>query len=259
MVRALGSRRWVSWLRSWFHADVPGAGSREPKVALKALAVGLFGALMLALLTLYLYPLGSLRERWLEPWVVMPADFYDEPFLVYNAMLLLWLPLLFTWGVLREEPGALGFARGDWRGVAPWVVGSAVLMLAIVAVAGRMPAFQAMYPLRALVREEPGYLLYYELSYGFYFFCWEWFFRGFLLFGLARWCGRWAILIQTIPFTLLHWGKPEPEIAGSFFAGLFLGELALRARSFLPCFALHWLIALGMDLSVQIHRSSSGS
>jgi membrane protease YdiL (CAAX protease family) len=210
---------------------------------------------MLALLTLYLYPLGTLREKWLEPWVVMPADFYDEPFLVYNAMLLLWLPLLFTWGVLREEPGALGFARGDWRPVGPWLIVAAVGMLGVVAVAGRMPVFQQMYPLRALVRHEPSYLLYYELSYGFYFFCWEWFFRGFLLFGLARGCGRWAILLQAVPFGFLHWGKPVPEVIGSFAAGLILGEVALRARSFLPCFALHWLVAMGLDLSVLSHQA----
>jgi hypothetical protein len=224
----------------------------------QAIAVGVFGALMLALLTLYLYPLGTLRQRWLEPWVVMPADFYDEPFLVFNAMTLLWLPLLFTWGVLREEPATLGFTRGDWRAVGHWVALAAVGMLAVVAVAGRAPAFQEMYPLRALVREEPRYLLYYELSYGFYFFCWEWFFRGFLLFGLARGVGRWAILIQAVPFGFLHWGKPVPEIVGSFVAGILLGELALRARSFLPCFALHWLVALGLDLAVLMHRPAAG-
>jgi membrane protease YdiL (CAAX protease family) len=142
--------------------------------------------------------------------------------------------------------------------VASWILVAAVGMLAVVAVAGRTTLFQAMYPLRALVREEPRYLLYYELSYGFYFFCWEWFFRGFLLFGLARGVGRWAILLQAVPFGFLHWGKPWPEIAGSFVAGLILGELALRARSFLPCFALHWLIALGMDLSALLQRPAAG-
>lgn len=221
----------------------------------QSVAVGLFGALMLALLTLYLYPLGTLRERWLVPVVVMPTDFYDEPFLVYHAMVLLWLPLLFTWGVLREEPSAFGFARGDWRAVWPWIVAGGALMLAVVTVVGRWAPFQEVYPLRELVRQEPRYLLYYELSYGFYFFCWEWFFRGFLLFGLARGCGGWAVLLQAIPFGFLHWGKPVAELLGSFVAGVVLGALALRAGSFLPCFALHWLVAVGLDLSVLAWRS----
>jgi membrane protease YdiL (CAAX protease family) len=232
--------------------------------------VGLFGALMMALLALYLYRLGGWGERWLLPYVVRQEDFYDEPFLVYNAIVLLWLPLLFTFFALREEPGALGFARGDWRVVGRWIVGIYLLMLLVLVVVlalahtGRFPQlepFEQVYPLRGLVRREPRFrvlpflvltphTVYYELSYGFYFFCWEWFFRGFLLFGLARGCGRWAILLQAVPFGFFHWGKPAPEFAGSFVAGIFLGELALRARSFLPCFVLHWAVASTLDLLV---------
>jgi Type II CAAX prenyl endopeptidase Rce1-like len=223
--------------------------------------VGLFGALMMALLALYLYRLGGWGERWLLPYVVRQEDFYDEPFLVYNAVVLLWLPLLFTLFALREEPGALGFTRGDWRAAGRWVLALYLAMLPVVVLAARTELFQHVYPLRSLVREEPRFhvlpfltltphTVYYELTYGFYFFCWEWFFRGFLLFGLARGCGRWAILLQAVPFGFFHWGKPAPEVAGSFVAGLILGELALRARSFLPCFALHWAVAATLDLLV---------
>jgi membrane protease YdiL (CAAX protease family) len=213
-------------------------------------AVLLFGALLIAILALYLYPMGSLRGRWIEPRVVMPTDHYDEPFLVFNALVLLWAPLLFIFWGLREEPGEYGFRRGEWELVWRWVLGAYVAMLVVVLIAARTAPFQQAYPLRELVRAEPRYLLYYELTYGFYFFCWEWFFRGFLLFGLASRWGRWAIVMQAIPFGLLHWGKPTAEIAGSFLAGLFLGELALRARSFLPGFALHWAVATTLDLMV---------
>ncbi|MBM3494419.1 MAG: CPBP family intramembrane metalloprotease, partial [Armatimonadetes bacterium] len=43
---------------------------------------------------------------------------------------------------------------------------------------------------------------------------------------------------------------PTPEIVGSFAAGLILGVLALRGRSFMPCFALHWACAATFDLMV---------
>jgi membrane protease YdiL (CAAX protease family) len=233
----------------------PDGGARQ------ALAIGLFGTLMMGLLALYLYPLGGLGERWLLPFVVRQEDFYDEPFLVFNAVVLLWLPLLFTFFALPGGPGELGFARGDWRAAGRWTVALYLLMLPVVVVAAHTDLFQHVYPLRSLVRQEPRFRLlpflsltphtiYYELTYGFYFFCWEWFFRGFLLFGLARGCGRWAILLQAVPFGFFHWGKPAPEIAGSFIAGLILGELALRARSFLPCFVLHWAVAVTLDLLV---------
>jgi hypothetical protein len=41
-----------------------------------------------------------------------------------------------------------------------------------------------------------------------------------------------------------------PEFYGSFVAGIALGWLAVRGRSFLPCFALHWAIAFTFDVLV---------
>ena len=42
---------------------------------------------------------------------------------------------------------------------------------------------------------------------GFYMFCWEFFFRGFLLFGLQKSrLGAWgAVIVQALLFALLHW------------------------------------------------------
>jgi membrane protease YdiL (CAAX protease family) len=80
-------------------------------------------------------------------------------------------------------------------------------------------------------------------------FSWEFFFRGFMLFGLAKKMdNRLAILIQTIPFALMHYRKPPLEAYGSIFAGIFLGIIAIRARSFLPSAILHFLVALSADI-----------
>jgi membrane protease YdiL (CAAX protease family) len=100
-------------------------------------------------------------------------------------------------------------------------------------------------------------LLYYETVMGFYFFCWEFFFRGFLLFGLAKLKfinQAGAVFVQALPFTLLHWSliqsasKPPLEIASAFFGGLILGALAVRAKSFFYGFLIHWIVALGLDM-----------
>jgi uncharacterized protein len=193
--------------------------------------------------------------RVLAPRLPLPEDVYDERFLIVNAILLLWLPLLFIlWG-LRAGVGEFGMAPGDAR--RGWAMAGLgyLLMLPILLVASRQPDFQATYPLRQLVREQPGMLLYWELSYGFYFFLWEWFFRGFLLFGLRRGFGWHAVWLQAIPFGLLHWGKPPLEMASAFPGGVLLGLLAWRAGSFLPCFALHWAIAATMDLLARFFRT----
>jgi membrane protease YdiL (CAAX protease family) len=105
----------------------------------------------------------------------------------------------------------------------------------------------------------PVSLLYYEVVMGLYFFCWEFFFRGFLLFGFAK--GKRvgllaAIILQTIPFTLLHWSlspgasKPLAETLGAALGGPLLGYLALRTRSFYYGYLIHWLMAATLDILV---------
>ena len=54
--------------------------------------------------------------------------------------------------------------------------------------------------------------------------------------------------LLSIGFGIMHIGKPMPEVYGSFIAGLALGWLAVRARSFYPCFLLHWAISITFDL-----------
>jgi membrane protease YdiL (CAAX protease family) len=107
------------------------------------------------------------------------------------------------------------------------------------------------------VHINPSALAFYEISQGFYLFCWEFFYRGFMLFGLMR--AKWinptmAVILQTIPFTLLHWSivpsasKPLIEIISAAFGGLILGWLALKTRTFIYGFVIHWAIAAILDL-----------
>ena len=222
------------------------------RARVQGIAVGVVGAVLMALLAVYLYASPEVKARWLAPHLPLPEDAYDERFLVVNGILLLWAPLLFIlWG-LRERVEAFGMAPGDAR--RGWLLAGLgyAVMLPILVIAARQPVFQAAYPLRGLVRRQPGMFLYWELSYGFYFFLWEWFFRGFLLFGLRRAFGWHAVWLQAIPFGLLHWGKPPLEMASAFPGGILLGLLAWRAESFLPCFALHWAIAASMDVLAKL-------
>ena len=230
------------------HGDTESEESRR----WQGIAVGVVGAMLLGLLAVYLYATPEMQANWLARHLPLPEDRYDERFLVVNAILLLWLPLLFVLCGLRAKVEEFGMGPGQGR--AGWMLAGLgyAVMLPILVIAARRPEFQAMYPLRDLVRGQPGMFLYWELSYGFYFFLWEWFFRGFLLFGLRRGFGWHAIWLQAIPFGLLHWGKPPLEMASAFPGGLLLGLLAWRAESFLPCFALHWAIAATMDVLAKL-------
>jgi membrane protease YdiL (CAAX protease family) len=74
-----------------------------------------------------------------------------------------------------------------------------------------------------------------------------------MLFGLSKKLNKTtAILIQTIPFALLHYRKPVIEAYGSIFAGVFQGIIGVRGKSFLPCAILHYMVALAADIMGMI-------
>jgi len=74
-------------------------------------------------------------------------------------------------------------------------------------------------------------------------FGWEFFFRGWLLFGYARRFGPEAIWLQAVPFALAHIGKPEVETLSTIFGGFAFGWVAWRTRSFLYPLLIHWFVA----------------
>lgn len=205
----------------------------------------LLGALTVAFLTRYNLSIYTV-------WSTGPNRPYRtwEEYLVVNTTGLLLPPLLLIFGLFREEAADFGLRRprpGAARPAALFFLGMLPLML----IASRLPSFQAYYPLQPQAAEDWGYFFYFEISYGFYLFCWEFFYRGFLTFGLARAFGEpAAIALQSFAFGLMHYGKPAPEMAGSFVAGAALGWLALRGCSFLPCFAVHWAVAFCFDLLI---------
>lgn len=142
-----------------------------------------------------------------------------------------------------------GVALGDWKrwGTACMVLFA--LMVPVLLFASRLEAFQKTYPLFRQAAKGWKSFLTVQAYFGGYWFAWEFFFRGFLLFGLARRYGApTAILVQAIPFTFMHFGKPELEVYASFIAGIALGYLDWRGKSMLPSFLLHWMVALSMDL-----------
>jgi membrane protease YdiL (CAAX protease family) len=81
-----------------------------------------------------------------------------------------------------------------------------------------------------------------------YMFGWEYIWRGFMLFGLKEKFGDYSVLIQMIPFVILHNGKPFPETIGAILGGIALGILALRTRSVYYCVFTHMGIMFSIDL-----------
>jgi hypothetical protein len=157
------------------------------------------------------------------------------------------IPLITLWAI-REPIHEYGIGLGDRRfGLTVSAVFLGV-MLPLTGLVSLLPAFHGRYPIDGAATRDVAHFVVWEIFYLSYFVSWEFFHRGFLLFGLARRIGALAIFVQAVPFTLTHFGKPEPEAWGSLLAGIALGVLALRARSFWYGAGIHVSVALFMDL-----------
>ncbi len=139
-----------------------------------------------------------------------------------------------------------------FRGVLPvwWVcVLMYLVMLPCVLYVSHDASFQQTYPFYRLKPGEPLWprFVVWQLLYGVQFLALEFFFRGFLLHGTKRRFGAYAILVMTVPYCMVHFGKPLPETLGSIVAGLALGFMSLKTKSIWPGVAVHVAVAWTMD------------
>ncbi|MCR4407169.1 MAG: CPBP family intramembrane metalloprotease [Anaerolineae bacterium] len=149
--------------------------------------------------------------------------------------------------IFRENPLHYGLGLGDWRSGLAYTTGGIVLMAGILSVAARMPGFQSYYGARG----PDSISLRWVMVNGVALFAWEFFFRGFMLFGLEEGLGWYAAIVQAVPFTLAHIGKPELETYACIVGGTLIGLIGLKVRSFYPAFFIHWFIAVALNVLVR--------
>lgn len=114
------------------------------------------------------------------------------------------------------------------------------------------PDVRTEYPLAKSLHTQREMIIWYHLAYVLlYYVAWEFFFRGFLLFGMKDRFGVLnAILIQTVSSCLIHLGKPAAETIGAIFIGILFGIFAYRTRSIWYVLILHVIMGLSTDLYI---------
>ena len=131
------------------------------------------------------------------------------------------------------------------------VLGLAVVAVPLIALASGDAGLALTYPWAgAWPGESLGNLLLWVGVYFLYYLAFEAFYRGFVLhaamgLGTAR-----AIWLQAIMATLVHLGKPLPEVLAAAPASLLFAVLALRSRSILYPALLHLVIGVTLDVAV---------
>jgi membrane protease YdiL (CAAX protease family) len=163
-------------------------------------------------------------------------------FVVWNY----WFSTFFYFGLLplvvilfmRKNPLDYGLRWGKPRVWVFWVIITCLLAGIILFSVSFLPSLQGYYD--------------FELKkYGFIAYVWtsifslmgsEFMFRGYLLFGLKDKYKEGSIIIQMIPFAILHLGKPPVETISTIFTGLLFGYIAYKGKSYWPVLIIHLFI-----------------
>lgn len=169
------------------------------------------------------------------------------------------LPVLILTLGFRRRPAEIGLGLGDWR--LAGLLAALYLPLVVVGtwVLSAGSDFQAQYPHYAGAASDWGVFLLYELLFLFYWIGWEYLWRGFVLFGTAPAFGAGAIVVQMVPFALLHADKPAAEAYLSILGGLALGALVWRCRSFWIAVPIHAAQMMALDFWCALRARSGAS
>lgn len=162
--------------------------------------------------------------------------------LIYFAV----LPVLTITLILRRNPLDFGFRPGNWKLWSLYVVATIIVALPILYFASRAPALTNYY---TRYQFDVGKYIFETIVY---LLAWEYIFRGFLLFGLKDKFKEASILIQMIPFVLVHFGKPELETISTIITGIYFGWVAYRGNSYWPAFIMHAFINIMFLVFVNV-------
>jgi uncharacterized protein len=150
--------------------------------------------------------------------------------------------------ILKENLRNYGLQFGDYR---TGLILSAIFFLVMIPAIwffSAEPDFSEKYPHLLSTRNNYKEFFIYESGMMLYMISWEFIWRGFMLFGLKEKFGYYSVMIQMIPFVILHNGKPAAETFGAIAGGIALGVLALRTNSILYCVITHMGIMFTIDL-----------
>ena len=156
--------------------------------------------------------------------------------LVVNyAVYYMVLPVFTILFIMRKNPLDFGLRIGDYKLWSFYVAITVVIAIPVLYIGSLFSSIGQYYT------KPFDYYSFFVQIVPLLFF-WEYILRGFLLFGLKEKFKEASILIQMVPFVLLHIGKPEIEILMCIPMGLWFGYIAYRGKSFWPAFITHTFI-----------------
>ena len=174
---------------------------------------------------------------------------------IFTFFLFFIVPVFFILFVFKEKLSDYGFCLGDYKFGLKATVISFVLLPLPLYINSFDKDFLAEYPLSMKSMESTENFILWSVVYLLYYIGWEFFFRGYLQFGLKNFVGNFnALWIQTAASTIIHIGKPMGETIGAIPGGIYMGLLAFRTNSVIWPILFHWYLGILNSFFCGIHH-----
>lgn len=163
---------------------------------------------------------------------------------VYNVLFFVAAPIALA-RIMGFDIRKMGFRTGKTGGYR-WALLLFIATIPLSLYGTTVPEMRNYYP----IFNYSGWSDFFvkELAVGAIMFANEAFYRGILLFPLAKKNEWLAIFAQDVPYALAHIGKPGIEVPYSLVAGVIFAKMDLKSGSFLPSFLLHWIGSMLFDI-----------
>ena len=166
---------------------------------------------------------------------------------VNACVMLSLLPILLIRYIFKKPLATFGLRLPENAGTALTLSGTAFLIcLPILYTFAHQPAFQSHY---ATAPDINAFIILTIIS-ALYYLAEEFFFRGFLQGSLWQKFGYHTYWIIAAIFAILHFGKPIPEVIFAIFFSLAMSYLSQKTKSVFPAAAVHFAIALFLNILV---------
>lgn len=207
-----------------------------------------------------IYPLITSLDQKFPEWIQL-SKFGTFYYYIWweLSMALSYVVFPFTiWKILFPKDSLLDFGlrtHNFFQHIRTYGLFFALIIIAVV-FASFQPDFVQYYPCYKLASRSWFDLILWEAIYLPGFFALEIFFRGWWLVALRKSLGAAAIFTMTVPYCMIHFGKPYLETMGTVMGAVALGSISMKTKSVYQGTLLHITLALSMDLLALAQKSA---
>ncbi len=207
-----------------------------------------------------IYPLIVALDQKFPGWIQLSQYKFFYNYLWWElSMAFGYVVFPFTlWKILFPQDSLLDFGlrtRNFFQHIRTYGLFLVLIIIGVV-FASFQSDFVHYYPYYKLASRSWFDLLLWEAIYlpGFFFL--EIFFRGWWLVALRKSLGAAAIFSMTVPYCMIHFGKPYLETMVTVMGAVALGSLSMKTKSVYQGTLLHIALALSMDLLALAQRGA---